>query len=150
MICHMQQKVIKYCITLPPWLSYIYWLAKTTTHPEQWDSVDQSTSVSPTNPGLWVVSRRSYHQWWSMGATLVVVSPSIIRYLPTSEGWENELVLQRQDIGKSVGMTSMGNQNQFARMEAQWLTYYTNCSLKMLKNFIDTQTKSSVWKYSIK
>ena len=64
-----------------------------------------------------------------MGATLVVVSPSIIRYLPTSEGWENELVLQRQDIGKSVGMTSMGNQNQFARMEAQWHTYYTNCSL---------------------
>ena len=43
-----------------------------------------------------VLSRRSYHQWWPMGATLIVDDPELApvlsgTHLLTSEGWKAEL-----------------------------------------------------------
>ena len=52
--------------------------------------------VRPTDPESLVLSRRSYRQWWSMGATLIVDDPELALVLsgadlPTSEGWKAEL-----------------------------------------------------------
>ena len=57
------------------------------------DSVNLVDMVRPTGPGSQVLSRRSYHQWWSMGATLVVDDPELApvlsgTHLPTSKGWK--------------------------------------------------------------
>ena len=64
-----------------------------------------------------------------MGATLIVYEPEFApvlsgTHLPTSEGWKAELAWQREEIGRSVGMTSTGNQTRVARMVAQWFTRY--------------------------
>ena len=64
-----------------------------------------------------------------MGATLIVADPKLVlilssTHLPTSEGWKAELAYQREEAGRSVGMTSMGNQTQFASMVVQWFTHY--------------------------
>ena len=50
-------------------------------------SVNLVDIVRPIDP---VLSRRSYHQWWSMGATLIVDDPELApvlsgTHLPTSE-----------------------------------------------------------------
>ena len=47
-----------------------------------------------------------------MGATLIVNDPELSpvllgTHLPTSEGWKAELSRQREDKGRSVGMTSI-------------------------------------------
>ena len=52
--------------------------------------------VRPTDPGSYVLSRRSYHKSCSMGATLLVDDPELApvlsgTHLPTSEGCKVEL-----------------------------------------------------------
>ena len=39
-------------------------------------------------------------------------------HLPTSKGWKAKLAWQCEDIGRSVGVTSTGNQTQVACMVA--------------------------------
>ena len=56
----------------------------------------QLTWARPTDPESKVRSRRSYHRWWSMGATLIVDDPELApvlngTHLPTPEGWKAEL-----------------------------------------------------------
>ena len=56
---------------------------------------------------------QSYHQRQSMGAALIVdnleLAPvSFGTRLPTSEGWEAELVEQCEEIGRFAGKTSTG------------------------------------------
>ena len=72
-----------------------------------------------------------------MGAFIIVEELELARVLsgnhkPTSEGWKTELVWQCEDIGTSVGMTSMGNLTRVTRMEAKWFTFYITAALKYL------------------
>ena len=53
-----------------------------------------------------MLSRRSYHQWWLMVATLIVYDPELATvlsgtHLLTSEEWKAELAWQRKDIMRS-------------------------------------------------
>lgn len=65
-----------------------------------------------------------------MGTTLIVDDPEELApvlsgtHVPTSEGSKAELAQQREEIGRSVGMTSTENQTQVAFMVAQWFTRY--------------------------
>ena len=64
-----------------------------------------------------------------MGATLIVDDQELApvlsgTHLPTPEAWKTELALQREEVGRSVGMTSTGNRTRVARMIGQWLTRY--------------------------
>ena len=45
-------------------------------------------------------------------------------HLPTPEGWKAELAQQREEVGRSGGMTSMGNRTWAACMVAQCFTHY--------------------------
>ena len=68
-----------------------------------------------------------------MGATLIVDDPELApvlsgTHLPTSEGWKAELALQREEVGRSVGMTSTGNRTRVARMVAQWFNHYATAT----------------------
>ena len=38
-------------------------------------------------------------------------------HLPTSEGWKAELAQQREEVGRSVGMSSTGNRTWVAHMQ---------------------------------
>ena len=42
--------------------------------------------------------------------------------------------LQREEIGRSVGMSFMGNRSQVAHMVAQWITFYATAALKLLEH----------------
>ena len=80
-------------------------------------------------PGILVLSSRQYHEWWSMGATLIVddleLAPVLSgTHLPTSGAWKAQLAKQHEKVGRSVGMTSTGNQTRVARMVAQRFTHY--------------------------
>ena len=71
-----------------------------------------------------------------MGAFIIVEELELARVLsgnhkPTSEGWKTELVLQREDIGTSVGMTSMGNLAGVTGMVAKWFTFYITAALNI-------------------
>ena len=58
--------------------------------------------------------------------------------LPTSEGWKAELAQQREEVGRSVGMTSMGNQTRVARIVTQWFTHCATAELTLeIKNYVD-------------
>ena len=75
-----------------------------------------------------------------MGVTLIVDEPELApvlsgTHLPTLEGWKAELVWQREKVGRSVGMTSTGNQTRVARMVAQWFTHYTTTLNPHVKKF---------------
>ena len=72
-----------------------------------------------------------------MGEFIIVEELELARVLsgnhkPTSEGWKTELVWQREDIGTSVGMTSMENLTGVTRMVAKWFTFYITAALKYL------------------
>ena len=59
-------------------------------------SFNLADMVRPADLGAWLLSHRSYYQWWSMGAAFIVDGPEIIPILsganiPTSEGWKAEL-----------------------------------------------------------
>ena len=80
--------------------------------------------------GSSVLSHRSYHHWWPMGANLIIDDPELakvlsVTHLSTLEGWKADLAQEPEKIGRSVGMTSTGNGTQVARMVAQWFTHYT-------------------------
>ena len=69
-----------------------------------------------------------------MGATLIVDDPELApvlsgAHLPTSEGWKAELAYRREEVGRSVGMTSTGNQSQIPRMIAQLFTHYATAAI---------------------
>ena len=72
-----------------------------------------------------------------MGATLIVDDPELARYysvlsdthLPISEGSKVELAYQREEVGRSGGMTSTGNRTRVVHMVAQWFTYYATPAL---------------------
>ena len=79
-------------------------------------------------PGIVVHNRRSYHQWWSMGVTLIVDGPALAAvlsgaHLPASEEWKAGLGRRCDGVGRSVGMTSTGNRVRVARMVTQWFTH---------------------------
>ena len=79
-------------------------------------------------PGIVVHNRRSYHQWWSMGVTLIVDGPELAAvlsgtHLPASEEWKAGLDQRCDGVGRSVGMTSTGNRVRVARMVTQWFTH---------------------------
>ena len=62
-----------------------------------------------------------------MGATFILNDKELASilpgtHLPTSEEWKVELAKQREDIRRSVGMTSTGNQTRVAHVVAQWFT----------------------------
>ena len=85
--------------------------------------------ATSTQPGLQVVSRRSYQQQSRMGTNLIVDNPELAAalfclHLPTSKGRKTELAQQREEIGKSAGVISKENQTRVARMVAQWFTHY--------------------------
>ena len=69
-----------------------------------------------------------------MGATLIVDDPELAvilsgTHLLTSDGrliWPKQL----EEIGRSCGMTSTGNQTWVARMVAQWFTHYATAAFK--------------------
>ena len=54
-------------------------------------------------------------------------------HLPTSEGWKAELAQQREEVGRSGGMTSTGNRARVARMVAMF-THYTTAALTIKQN----------------
>ena len=69
-----------------------------------------------------------------MGATLIVDDPELApvlsgAHLPTSEGWKAELAYRREEVGRSIGMTSTGNQSQIPRMIAQLFTHYATTAI---------------------
>ena len=81
-----------------------------------------------------------------MGATLIVDDPELApvlsgAHLPTSEGWKAELAYRREEVGRSIGMTSTGNQSQIPRMIAQLFTHYATAAIfffffsKMIRNY---------------
>ena len=49
-------------------------------------------------------------------------------HLPTSEGWKVELAWQREEVGRSVGMTSTGNRTRVTRMVAECFTNYATAT----------------------
>ena len=64
-----------------------------------------------------------------MGATRITNGPELApvlsgTHLPTSGGYKVKLALQREEVGRSLGMTSTGNQTRVARMVAQRFTHY--------------------------
>ena len=64
-----------------------------------------------------------------MGATLTVDDPELASvlsgtHLLTSEGWKAELTEQREEVGKSGGMTSTRNWAMVVCMVVQWFTHY--------------------------
>ena len=69
-----------------------------------------------------------------MGAILIVDDPELALLLsgthsPTSERWKTELAWQREDVGRSVGITSTGNRIWVAHMVAQWFTHYATVAI---------------------
>ena len=81
-------------------------------------------SVDVIDLGSLVFSRRPYHHPWPMEATLIVNDPELASVLSgtnlsTSEGWNVKLAYQREDIGRSAGLTSTGNWTRVTRMVAQ-------------------------------
>ena len=89
--------------------------------------------VRPTDPGSLALSRRSYHQWWPMGANLIVDGPELApvltgTHLPTSVGWKTEFVQQHEEIRRSTGMTSTGNRAGTSRIVAQRFPHYTTAA----------------------
>ena len=82
-----------------------------------------------------------------MGATLIVDDPELVpilsgTHLATSKGWEAELAQQREKVGRSVGMTSMGNRIRVARIVAQWFTHYATTAFKKGNLFMRVNTAS--------
>ena len=52
--------------------------------------------MGPNDPRPLVLSRRGYHQWWLMGATLIFKNPELVSVLtgtnfPISKRWKAEL-----------------------------------------------------------
>ena len=79
-------------------------------------------------PGIVVHSHRSYRQWWSMGAALIVDGPELApvlsgAHLPTSGGWRAGLGWRRDEVGRSVGMASTGNRARVARIVLKILKF---------------------------
>ena len=63
-----------------------------------------------------------------METNLIVDDPELAAalsctHLPTSKGRKTEYALQREEIGKSVGVISKENQTRVARMVAKWFTH---------------------------
>ena len=87
----------------------------------------QNQEIDPT---LQILSRRSYHQGWSMGATFIVFNMEIAQvlsgtHLSTQKRWKAELGQQREDIRRSVGMIFTENPIRITYMVAQLFTNYS-------------------------
>ena len=66
-------------------------------------SVNLVDMVWPTDPGSYVLSRRSYHQRWLMGPTLIVDDSELAlvlsgTHLPTSKRWKAELAWRFEEV----------------------------------------------------
>ena len=99
--------------TLTEIISFKMTLTKLT----MWNSMEvlstQLILVRHTDPRSQVLNRRSYHQWQSMGAILIVDDPRLVPVffgtrLPSSEGWKTELAQQGKESGRSVAIASKG------------------------------------------
>ena len=93
------------------------------------DSIERVNSGATYWPGIVgtsplvipsvVVNGSNPHHWWQG------VSPSISRYSFTGlERMEDWVGLAMQEDGRSVGMTSTGNETGVVCIIAQWLTHY--------------------------
>lgn len=103
---------------------------KLTVHNSTEVPLNESTRVRPTDPTLQILSRRSYHQGWSMGATFIVFNMEIAQvlsgtHLSTQKRWKAELGQQREDIRRSVGMIFTENPIRITYMVAQLFTNYS-------------------------